>query len=189
MWTWLVVLYSWRERHYGIVTTGEHNFCLYPWITCWRFMSVMRLGAILVTLVFLTFFFTCNPSAAHSPKFQVMFGDTFINLTKCFQKMVSCSECILHLAKDPVTTVDFFEFMWWACFKHLLGWDLQSSDPRLLEVCLAAFVHSMDLSNTSNKVRFMDITWSDLKECVIHQTCILSYEKKAFDSTFHVSNI
>jgi hypothetical protein len=39
-------------------------------------------------------FFTANPSATHSPIFQVMCGDTNVDLTKCFPQLVpSCCGC------------------------------------------------------------------------------------------------
>lgn len=68
-------------------------------------------------------FFTFNPSPAHSPVFQVMFGDYSVDLSSRFPKLVSGRERALRLAQDPVAGADFFEYMWRCCFKHLLGWD------------------------------------------------------------------
>ncbi|KIM39065.1 hypothetical protein M413DRAFT_39441, partial [Hebeloma cylindrosporum] len=68
-------------------------------------------------------FFTFNPSAAHSPIFQVMFGDKTIDLSSRFPKTVSGRERALRLAKDPVAAADFFEFCVTSLFKFLLGWD------------------------------------------------------------------
>ncbi|KAF8219521.1 hypothetical protein L208DRAFT_1082828, partial [Tricholoma matsutake] len=55
-------------------------------------------------------YFTANPNAAHSPIFQVMCGDTTVDLNEKFPALVSSTECALHLAKDPVAAADFFEF-------------------------------------------------------------------------------
>ncbi|KAG2749902.1 hypothetical protein P692DRAFT_201712247, partial [Suillus brevipes Sb2] len=68
-------------------------------------------------------FFTFNPSPAHSPVFQVMFGDASVDLSHRLPRLVSGRERALRLAQDPVAAADFFEFMWRACFQHLLGWD------------------------------------------------------------------
>jgi len=68
-------------------------------------------------------FFTFNPSAAHSPIFQVMFGDKTIDLSSRFTKIVSGRERALRLAKDPVAAADFFEFCVKSLFQFLLGWD------------------------------------------------------------------
>ncbi|KAG1800750.1 uncharacterized protein HD556DRAFT_1229833 [Suillus plorans] len=77
-------------------------------------------------------FFTFNPSPAHSPIFQVMYGDHTVDLSQCFPFMVNGCKCALHLAHDPVAGADFFEFMWRACFSHLLGcdFDTQSSSDK-----------------------------------------------------------
>jgi hypothetical protein len=71
-------------------------------------------------------FFTFNPSASHSPIFQVMFGDKTIDLINRFPKTVSGSERALRLAKDLVAAADFFEFCVTCLFKFLLGWDYSS---------------------------------------------------------------
>ncbi|KAG2337333.1 hypothetical protein BDR05DRAFT_836378, partial [Suillus weaverae] len=68
-------------------------------------------------------FFTFNLSAAHSPVFQVMFGDTTVDLSERFPTMISGCEHALRLAQDPVAAADFFEFMWRTGFEHLLRWD------------------------------------------------------------------
>ncbi|KAG1831607.1 hypothetical protein EV424DRAFT_1314205, partial [Suillus variegatus] len=68
-------------------------------------------------------FFTFNPSAAHSPVFQIMYGDHTVDLTQRFPSLVCGRERALRLARDPVAAADFFEFMWRTCFKCLLGWD------------------------------------------------------------------
>ena len=72
-------------------------------------------------------FFTFNTSAAHSPIFQVMFGDKTVDLSSRFPKTVSGRERALRLAKDPVAATDFFEFSVNCLFKYLLGWDYSTS--------------------------------------------------------------
>ena len=64
-----------------------------------------------------------NPNAAHSPIFQVMFGDEMINLTKRFPVLVSAHECAIQLAKDPVVGTDFFNFCITCIFQYMFGWD------------------------------------------------------------------
>ncbi|KAG2346971.1 hypothetical protein BDR05DRAFT_877204, partial [Suillus weaverae] len=71
-------------------------------------------------------FFTFNPSAAHSPIFQVMYGDTSVDLSSRFPKLIAGHERALRLAHDPVAAADFFEFSWRCCFEHLLGWDFKA---------------------------------------------------------------
>ncbi|KAG2096710.1 uncharacterized protein F5147DRAFT_583951, partial [Suillus discolor] len=68
-------------------------------------------------------FFTFNPSAAHSFIFQVMFGDTTVDLS---QRLPHIPEGWLHairLAKDPVAAAEFFEFLFQCLFRYLFGWD------------------------------------------------------------------
>lgn len=73
-------------------------------------------------------FFTFNPSPAHSPVFQVMYGDRTVDLSHRFPSLVSARERALRLAHDPVAAANFFEFMWCACFAHLLGWDFDAHE-------------------------------------------------------------
>lgn len=68
-------------------------------------------------------YFTFNPSAAHSPIFQVMFGDKTVDLSERFPHVVPGRERAIRLAKDPVAAIDFFEFSLKSLFAHLLGWD------------------------------------------------------------------
>jgi len=68
-------------------------------------------------------YFTFNPSAAHSPIFQVFFGDKSVDLSERFPQLVPSRERALRLAKDPVAAADFFEFCVRAVFKYLFGWD------------------------------------------------------------------
>jgi len=71
-------------------------------------------------------FFTFNPSPAHSPVFQVMFGDTTVDLSKRFPMMPCGRERALRLAQDPVATTDFFEFSFRCLFHHLFRWDFDT---------------------------------------------------------------
>lgn len=71
-------------------------------------------------------FFTFNPSAAKNPIFQVMYGDTSVDLSAHFPDMVPSTERALCLAKDPVAAADFFDFCVTCCFKYLFGWDYTS---------------------------------------------------------------
>jgi hypothetical protein len=72
-------------------------------------------------------FFTCNPNPAHSPLFQVMFGDYSIDLTQCFPCLVPSREHAIRLAQDPVAAADFFQFSVKAIFMHLFGWDFDTA--------------------------------------------------------------
>ncbi len=73
-------------------------------------------------------YFTFNPCAAHSPIFQVMFGDHVVDLSEQFPQMPSSRERALRLAKDPVAAADYFEFCVTSLFKYLLGWDYQQRE-------------------------------------------------------------
>ncbi|KDQ06453.1 hypothetical protein BOTBODRAFT_121489 [Botryobasidium botryosum FD-172 SS1] len=68
-------------------------------------------------------FLTMNPSAAHSPIFQVMVGDEEVDLQSRFPTLVSAAERAIRLAQDPVAAADFFEFSIKMFLHHLLGWD------------------------------------------------------------------
>ncbi|KAH7904331.1 hypothetical protein BJ138DRAFT_1019274, partial [Hygrophoropsis aurantiaca] len=68
-------------------------------------------------------YFTCNPSPAHSPIFQVMSGDQTVDLSKRFPTLVPSRERALRLAKDPVAAADFFEFSVTCLFEYLFRWD------------------------------------------------------------------
>ena len=70
-------------------------------------------------------FFTFNPNPAHSPIFQVMYGDLSVDLTSRFPKLVSARERALRLAHDPVAAADFYRFSFECCFQYLLGWDFK----------------------------------------------------------------
>ncbi|KAG1733184.1 uncharacterized protein EDB91DRAFT_1001485, partial [Suillus paluster] len=71
--------------------------------------------------VFLTF----NPSAAHSPIFQVMYGDHSVDLSEHFPRMPAGRVRALRLAQDPVAAADFYEFSFKCLFRFLLGWDFE----------------------------------------------------------------
>ena len=68
-------------------------------------------------------YITLNPNAAHSPIFQLMFGDKTVDLSKRFPVLVSARERALRLAKDPVAGADFFNFCVTSIFRYLFGWD------------------------------------------------------------------
>ncbi len=68
-------------------------------------------------------YLTLNPSAAHSPIFQAIFGDETVNLSSHYPTLVNAMERSLRLAKDPVAASDFFEFSIHAIFDHLFAWD------------------------------------------------------------------
>ncbi|KAF5333957.1 hypothetical protein D9758_017594 [Tetrapyrgos nigripes] len=70
-------------------------------------------------------FFTFNPCAVHSPSFQVIYGDTSVDLNQMFPKLVSRYERTCRLARDPVAGADFFQFSFKMAFQHLLGWDFE----------------------------------------------------------------
>ncbi|TFK16576.1 hypothetical protein FA15DRAFT_607005 [Coprinopsis marcescibilis] len=66
-------------------------------------------------------FFTFNPSAVHSPIFQVMYGDKSVNLSDRYPKLPPSSERARRLAQDPVAAADFFEFSVNMLFDERLG--------------------------------------------------------------------
>ncbi|KAF9642668.1 hypothetical protein BDM02DRAFT_3105368, partial [Thelephora ganbajun] len=68
-------------------------------------------------------YITLNPSVAHSPIFQLMFGDETVDLSKRFPVLVSTRERALRLAKDPVAGAEFFNFCIVSIFRYLFGWD------------------------------------------------------------------
>ena len=73
-------------------------------------------------------YITLNPNAAHSPIFQLMFGDETVDLSKRFPVLVSARERALRLAKDPVAGADFFNFCITSVFRYLFGWDYEKRE-------------------------------------------------------------
>ncbi|KAE9384722.1 hypothetical protein BT96DRAFT_841819, partial [Gymnopus androsaceus JB14] len=74
-----------------------------------------------------TIFFTFNPSATHSPIFQVIFGIEDIDLDSEFPALpLTRSERARNVAKDPVAAADFFDFMRTCLFRDLFGWDFNA---------------------------------------------------------------
>ncbi|KAG2340437.1 hypothetical protein BDR05DRAFT_1035497, partial [Suillus weaverae] len=71
-------------------------------------------------------FLTFNPNAAHSPMFQVMYGNKSIDLSEHFPRVLSGHERALRLAHDPVAAADFYEFSFKCLFQYLLGWDFEN---------------------------------------------------------------
>ncbi|KAF8426440.1 hypothetical protein L210DRAFT_3420655, partial [Boletus edulis BED1] len=55
-------------------------------------------------------FFTFNPSVAHSPIFQVMYGGQYVDLSARFPKLVAARERALRVARGPIAAANFFEF-------------------------------------------------------------------------------
>ena len=71
-------------------------------------------------------YFTLNPSVTHNPIFQVMVGDTSVDLTSQFPFLVPSTENALRIAQDPVAAADFFEFCVSCVFEYLFGWDYEN---------------------------------------------------------------
>ncbi|KAG2107452.1 uncharacterized protein F5147DRAFT_529694, partial [Suillus discolor] len=71
-------------------------------------------------------FFTCNPSASHSPTFQLMYGDELVDLTQRYPCLVPAHQRAICLAQDPVAAADFFHFSVTCLFTHLFSWDFDS---------------------------------------------------------------
>ncbi|KAG1894485.1 uncharacterized protein F5891DRAFT_897736, partial [Suillus fuscotomentosus] len=71
-------------------------------------------------------FFTFNPSAVHSPIFQVMYGDQTVDLSARFPCVPSGHSWAIRLAHDPVTAAEFYEFSFKCLFRDLLGWDFDN---------------------------------------------------------------
>ncbi|KAG2758050.1 hypothetical protein P692DRAFT_201696157, partial [Suillus brevipes Sb2] len=70
-------------------------------------------------------FFTFNPNPAHSPIFQVMYGDYSVDLSERLPRMPAGHIRATRLAHDPVAGADFFEFSFRCLFRYLLGWDFE----------------------------------------------------------------
>ncbi|KAG2126868.1 uncharacterized protein EDB93DRAFT_1096934, partial [Suillus bovinus] len=73
-------------------------------------------------------FFTFNPSAAHSPIFQVIYGDRTIDLSEHFPHMPDGRTRAICLAHDPVAAADFYEFSYQCLFRHLFRWDFDRQE-------------------------------------------------------------
>lgn len=71
-------------------------------------------------------YFTANPNAAHSPIFQLMCGDTSVNLDECFPLLASSTKRAMRLARDPVAAADFFQFSIHCILEHLFGWNFNT---------------------------------------------------------------
>jgi len=100
-------------------------------------------------------YFTANPSATHSPIFQVMYGDKTVDLTKCFPLLVPSCERALLLAKDPVAAADFFDFSIKCIFKFLFGWDYEKDAQHLKGAFWDTFVLFMEQLNSLKEPTFM----------------------------------
>jgi hypothetical protein len=71
-------------------------------------------------------FLTLNPNAAHSPIFQVMYGNKSVDLSEHFPHVLPGRECAMRLAHDPIVAANFYEFSFKCLFQHLLGWDFKN---------------------------------------------------------------
>ncbi|KAJ3720701.1 hypothetical protein C8R42DRAFT_551883, partial [Lentinula raphanica] len=70
--------------------------------------------------------FTYNPSAVHSPIFQVFYGDQSIDLSERYPAIIQPrSQRAYRVAQDPVAAADFFDFMFHILFRDLFGWDFK----------------------------------------------------------------
>lgn len=72
-------------------------------------------------------FLTINPNAIHSPIFQLIFGDTTVDLSERYPFLKTAAERAKCVAKDPVAAADFFEFCVTCLYEHLFGWDYKRS--------------------------------------------------------------
>src|SRR6266478_4776413 len=75
-------------------------------------------------------YLTLNPSATHSPIFQVMSGNAAVDLTKRYPDIPSSVERVISVASDPVACTDFFDFSIESCFEQLFGWDHKSKKSK-----------------------------------------------------------
>jgi len=132
-------------------------------------------------------FFTFNSSAAHSPIFQVIFGDKTIDLSNRFPNTVSGRERALRLAKDPVAAADFFEFSLTSLFKFLLGWDYSTSSSTEHGGILGKIRAFYGISELTERGSFHGhfLLWlvgginpTELHACLTDDT---QYQKKFFD--------
>lgn len=70
-----------------------------------------------------TLYFTMNPPGQHAPLFQVMYGDTTVDLTSRVPHLVPSPERARRYAQDPVAAADYFEFCYRRIFEDLFQWD------------------------------------------------------------------
>lgn len=71
-------------------------------------------------------YFTMNPAGQHAPLFQVMYGDSTVDLTSRFPHLVPGPERARRLAHDPVAAADYFDFCFTRIFEDLFAWDFLS---------------------------------------------------------------
>jgi len=76
-------------------------------------------------------FFTFNPSAAHSPIFQVMCGDTTVDLSDRLPCIPEGRLRAIRLAQDPVAAAEFFQFSFECLFCYLFGWDFKKGQSTM----------------------------------------------------------
>jgi len=132
-------------------------------------------------------YFTFNPCAAHSPIFQVMFGDTVVDLSARFPEMVPSHKRALRLAKDPVAAADFFQYCVHAVFQYLFGWDYnqnKSSEKGGILGKLRAFYGTSELTDRGSfHGHFLIWLLGGMNPTDLHQRLQRDpeYEKKFFD--------
>ncbi|EJD49282.1 hypothetical protein AURDEDRAFT_33463, partial [Auricularia subglabra TFB-10046 SS5] len=68
-------------------------------------------------------FLTLNPGPVHSPLFHLMFGDTTVDLSSRYPRVLDSITRSIRVAKDPAAAADFFDLSIRLIFEHLLGWD------------------------------------------------------------------
>ena len=68
-------------------------------------------------------YITLNPNASHSPIFQVIWGDSTVDLDVRFPDLVDAAKRGIRVASDPVAGADFFQFSLDCFFARLMGWD------------------------------------------------------------------
>lgn len=98
-------------------------------------------------------FLTVNPSAAHSPIFQAIYGDYQVDLSKRVPNLVPSTERAKRLAEDPVAAADFYDQSIHNLFEHLFGWDFEarcSKKGGLILGELHAFYGTNELTGRAN---------------------------------------
>jgi len=68
-------------------------------------------------------YLTLNPPAAHSPLFQVAYGDRTVDTAARYPSLPSSSMRALRLAEDPGAAEQFFHDTFMLMFEHMFGWD------------------------------------------------------------------
>lgn len=118
-------------------------------------------------------YFTANPDPVNSLIFQVVTGDTRVDLDEHFPHMVDYVCHCLCLAVDPVAALDFFNFSCKMMMHYLFGWDFakkQSSVDRGILGHLKAFYGTNELTKRgSYHVHYLIILLGGLNPLETHQ--------------------